>query len=115
MENPRRRSDLQFGRLKDRIRARRTPRMRYLAEAVPVHLTCDKIGGLEGGRVADLRGLMVVWADLRTNPAVRWPGAVCPDGEDGLGRDGCADRALLPPRFAGHRAHRLGPRRRGTG
>ncbi len=33
-------------------------------------LTCDKIGGLEGGRVADLRGFMVVWADLRTNPAV---------------------------------------------
>ena len=26
-----------------------------------------EIGGLEGGRAADLRGLMVVWADLRTH------------------------------------------------
>ena len=29
-------------------------------------LTCDTIGGLEGGRLADLRILVSGWADLRT-------------------------------------------------
>ncbi len=30
-------------------------------------LTCDTIGGLGGGRLADLRIIVFGWADLRTN------------------------------------------------
>jgi len=30
-------------------------------------LTCDTIGGLEDGRLADLRDLVADWADSRTN------------------------------------------------
>ncbi len=70
-------------------------------------LTCDKIGGLEGGRVADLRGFMVVWADLRTNPAVGWPGAVCPDGEGAPVTEGHPPPSPSAPR------RRTGPAWRG--
>jgi hypothetical protein len=46
---------------------------------------------------ADLRVLGVRWANLRTNPgAVEWPGVpVRADGEDRVGCEGGADRALV--------------------
>src|SRR5260370_27826885 len=36
-------------------------------------LTCDTIGGLEGGRPPDLRGLVAGWPDVRTT-AIEMPG-----------------------------------------
>ena len=48
--------------------------------------------------------------------ALGWPGVpVRADGEDGLGCDGGADRALLAAGVAGYRAHRVGARRRRAG
>jgi hypothetical protein len=40
---------------------------------------------------------------------------VCADGEDVVGRDGCSDRVLVSPRFAGDRASGIGARRRANG
>jgi hypothetical protein len=57
--------------------------------------------------VERVAGAPVTLIGTRFDPRVEWPGAVCADGEDGVGRDGGADRVFLPAGVAGDRAHRV--------
>jgi hypothetical protein len=56
-------------------------------------LTCDTVGGLEVGRLADLLVLLADWPELRTNRGCRVARCRMSGREDGLGRPGKRPRA----------------------